>query len=115
QRRSFHDAQQNFPLWFFKRAVFYRGAVDFGASRRRLEQPARRDETVSRFLQDHPRVSADLRSNPNLVNNKKYLDKHDDLDRFLKRHPAVKREIVERPHRVFGNYYRDVPPGWARR
>jgi hypothetical protein len=67
------------------------------------------------FLQDHPRVSADLRSNPNLVNNKKYLDKHDELDRFLRRHPSVKREVIERPHRVFGNYYRDVPSGWARR
>lgn len=68
------------------------------------------------FLQDHPRVSADLRSNPNLVNNKKYLDKHDELDRFLKRHPGVKREVLERPQRAFSNYYRDVPPpGWAHR
>lgn len=67
------------------------------------------------FLQDHPRVSADLRSNPNLVNNKKYLEKHDELDTFLKRHPAVKREVVERPQRAFSNYYRDVPPGWAHR
>jgi len=31
------------------------------------------------FLQSHPRVSAELRTNPNLVNSKRYLDKHDDL------------------------------------
>ena len=67
------------------------------------------------FLQDHPRVSADLRSNPSLVNNKKYLDKHDELEHFLRRHPSVKREVLERPHRAFGSYYRDVPPGWAHR
>jgi len=65
------------------------------------------------FLQDHPKVSTELRANPNLVNSKKYLDKHDDLEKFLKRHPAVKREILERPHRVFGRYYRDDRPGWA--
>lgn len=54
------------------------------------------------FLRDHPKVSTDLRTNPNLVKNKKYLDKHDDLDKFLKRHPAVKNEILRRPRRVFG-------------
>ena len=59
------------------------------------------------FLQDHPKVSTELRNNPNLVNNKKYLDKHDDLEKFLKRHPSVKSEIVHHPSRVFGRYYRD--------
>lgn len=67
------------------------------------------------FLQDHPKVSTELRANPNLVNSKKYLDKHDDLEKFLKRHPAVKREIVGRPHRVFGRYYRDDRRDWTRR
>jgi hypothetical protein len=42
------------------------------------------------FLQNHPKVSTELRNNPNLVNNKKYLDKHDDLAKFLKRHPLGK-------------------------
>ncbi|MET0584730.1 MAG: hypothetical protein ABW099_07600, partial [Candidatus Binatia bacterium] len=51
------------------------------------------------FLQDHPKVSTELRNNPNLVTSKKYLDKHDDLERFLKRHPAVKREILDHPRR----------------
>src|SRR5580765_4164718 len=59
------------------------------------------------FLQDHPKISTELRNNPNLVNNKKYLDKHDDLEKFLKRHPSVKSEIVHHPSRVFGRSYRD--------
>jgi len=59
------------------------------------------------FLQDHPKVSTELRNNPNLVNNKKYLDKHDDLAKFLKRHPSVKSEIVHHPSRVFGRSNRD--------
>jgi hypothetical protein len=67
------------------------------------------------FLEDHPKVSTKLQANPNLVNSKKYLDKHDDLEKFLKRHPAVKREIVEHPRRVFGRYYKDDHPWWAHR
>ena len=59
------------------------------------------------FLQDHPKVSTELRNNPKLVNSKKYLDKHDDLEKFFKRHPAVKNEILHHPSRVFGSYYRD--------
>ena len=61
------------------------------------------------FLQSHPRVSADLRTNPNLVNSKRYLDKHDDLAVFMKHHPSVKHELVNHPGRVFGNYYRGKP------
>ena len=53
------------------------------------------------FLREHPKVSTDLRMNPNLVNNRKYLEKHDDLEKFLKRHPAVKNEILRHPRRVF--------------
>ena len=67
------------------------------------------------FLQDHPKVSTELRNNPNLVNSKKYLDKHEDLAKFLKRHPAVKREIVDHPRRAFGRYYVDDHSGWAHR
>ena len=64
------------------------------------------------FLQDHPKVSTELRNNPNLVSSKKYLDKHDDLEKFLKRHPRVKQEIVTHPSRVFGAYYRENHARW---
>jgi len=67
------------------------------------------------FLADHPKVSTELRLNPNLVNSKKYLKKHEDLAKFLKRHPEVKREIVNHPNRVFGRYYRQDHAGWHRR
>lgn len=63
------------------------------------------------FLQSHPKVSAELRANPNLVNNKRYLDKHDDLAKFLKHHPDVKRALVNHPSRVFGDYYRGKQAG----
>ncbi len=57
------------------------------------------------YLQNHPRVSAEIQNNPQLVYNKKYLANHDDLERFLRRHPLVRQEISQNPGRVFGGYY----------
>ena len=65
------------------------------------------------FLQDHPKVSTELRSNPKLVNSKNYRAKHDDLEKFLKRHPAVKRELVNHPGRIFSDYYRSDQARWS--
>jgi len=67
------------------------------------------------FLQEHPKVSTELRQNPKLVNSSKYLNKHDDLEKFLKRHPNVRREIVNHPNRVFGKYYREDHARWRHR
>jgi len=69
------------------------------------------------FLRDHPRIATDLRTNPNLVYNRRYLERHDELDRFLRRHPAVRREIADRPGNVFGRYSSNdyYHPRWSHR
>ena len=54
------------------------------------------------FLRDHPRVSADLSANPNLVNSRRYMEQHDELARFLRRRPGLRQEIALNPDRVFG-------------
>ena len=59
------------------------------------------------FMVKHPSVSADLQANPQLVNDRKYLDKHEEVKKFLKKHPAVQQEIAAHPRRVFGRYYID--------
>ena len=59
------------------------------------------------FMVKHPAVSADLQANPQLVNDRKYLDKHQEVKKFLKQHPAVQQEIAQHPRRVFGRYYID--------
>ena len=64
------------------------------------------------LLRSQPKVSTALRANPKLVNNKKYLDKHDELAKFLQLHPDVKRELVNHPSRIFGNYYRGDQGYW---
>ena len=57
------------------------------------------------FLRYHPRISADLRANPNLINSRRYLDYHDDLARFLRNRPALREEVRINPHRVLGSSY----------
>jgi hypothetical protein len=57
------------------------------------------------FLQSHPKVSTDLQNNPQLVYNRRYLERHEDLSKFLRRHPAVQQEVANNPDRVFGRYY----------
>jgi hypothetical protein len=59
------------------------------------------------FMRDHPKVATDLQANPLLVNDRKYLDKHEDVKKFLRQHPTVQQEIAQRPRRVFGRYYID--------
>jgi len=59
------------------------------------------------FMIKHPSVSTDLQNNPQLVNDRKYLDKHEEVKEFLKKHPTVKQEIAAHPGRVFGRYYID--------
>jgi hypothetical protein len=57
------------------------------------------------FLRDHPRISADLRANPDLMNNRRYLDRHEDLAHFLRQRPALRSEVRADPRRVMGTYY----------
>ncbi len=59
------------------------------------------------FMRKHPKVSTELRTNPQLVHDRKYLAKHDDVKDFLKKHPALRDEIAQHPRRVFGRYYID--------
>ena len=68
-----------------------------------------RDEVTQfhSFMLKHPGVSTDLQNNPQLVNDRKYLDKHEEVKKFLKQHPGVKAEIAGHPRRVFGRYYID--------
>jgi hypothetical protein len=57
------------------------------------------------FLRHHPQVANELQRNPGLADNRRYLDRHDDLRDFLRSRPRLRREIVERPRRVLANRY----------
>jgi hypothetical protein len=59
------------------------------------------------FMRKHPKVSTELQTNPELINDRKYLAQHDEVKDFLKKHPVVRDEIAQHPRRVFGRYYID--------
>ena len=50
------------------------------------------------FLDNHPKVAQELRSDPSKVNDTEYVSKHKDLQRWLEEHPQVRQEIRENPN-----------------
>jgi hypothetical protein len=59
------------------------------------------------FMDEHPKASTQIRENPQLVYDGKFLKKHSEVERFLKARPELRQEIARRPGRVFGWYDRD--------
>ncbi len=53
---------------------------------------------MDRFLDSHPELAEQLRKNPSLVNDKKFVDGHPALQQFLAQHPEVRAEIKENPN-----------------
>jgi hypothetical protein len=59
------------------------------------------------FMEQHPKASTQIRENPQLVYDGKFLKKHSEVNRFLKARPELRQEIARRPGRVFGWHDRD--------
>lgn len=101
-------------LHIFPRSAFFAliltiSFLSFSSSAWSDDYSRMRDEVAQfhRFMLKHPSVSTDLQNNPQLVYDRKYLDKHEEVKKFLKQHPSVKEEIAGHPRRVFGRYYID--------
>jgi hypothetical protein len=62
------------------------------------------------FLNEHPRIAADLQRDPSLANNRRYLNDHENLRDFLHNHPQVRREIAVNPARAMGYSYGRANP-----
>jgi hypothetical protein len=52
------------------------------------------------FLEDHPRIAEQLRNNPSLVNDRRWVSRHYDLEAFLRNQPEIREELRENPSRV---------------
>ncbi|HSE90640.1 MAG TPA: hypothetical protein VLJ79_30805 [Candidatus Binatia bacterium] len=59
------------------------------------------------FMDEHPKASTQIRENPQLVYDGKFLKRHSEVERFLKARPELRQEIARRPGRVFGWYDHD--------
>src|SRR5258706_67390 len=72
----------------------------------RREDQARSDRDVTRgelanmdrFMDSHPEIAEQLRKDPSLVNDKKFVNNHSDLQQFLAEHPGVREEYKENPN-----------------
>ncbi|HEY7217399.1 MAG TPA: hypothetical protein VH985_03330 [Candidatus Binatia bacterium] len=53
------------------------------------------------FMREHPKAATELQQNPDLVYNRKWLDKHPEFDHFLKGRPELRDAIAHRPGLVF--------------
>ena len=52
------------------------------------------------FLENHPRIAQDLRNNPALANDRRWVTRRDELNDFLRDNPRIRRELRENPTRV---------------
>ena len=93
---------------FYLAALFLAGALLTLASEGHAwsEERRLRDQIAQYhvFMEKHPKASTQLRENPNLVYDGKFLKKHSEVERFLKARPELRQEIARRPGRVFGWY-----------
>jgi len=71
---------------------------------RREDQSRDRDVTrgelanMDRFMDSHPEIAEQLRKDPSLVNDKKFVGNHPALQQFLAEHPGVREEYKENPN-----------------
>jgi hypothetical protein len=67
---------------------------DQGYGRESMRQDvARFDE----FLDHHPEIEQDLQNDPSLVNDRRYVSSHGDLEEFLEHHSRIRDEIRDNP------------------
>jgi len=71
---------------------------------RREDQARDRDVTrgelanMDRFMDSHPEIAEQLRRDPSLVNDQKFVKNHPELQEFLAEHPGVREEYKENPN-----------------
>jgi hypothetical protein len=53
---------------------------------------------MDQFLDDHKDIDKELKKDPSLVTNKKYLDHHKELRSFLQEHPSTQGEFARNPN-----------------
>ena len=56
--------------------------------------------TFDQFLDNHSQIAAQLRDNPNLINNEEFVENHPELQNYLQQHPEVREELSQNPNAV---------------
>jgi hypothetical protein len=80
-------------------SAFMQQEQRFDQSEQRQDRDVNRGElgSMDRFLDSHPEIAEQLRKNPSLLTNKKFVDDHPALQSYMQQHPQVRQEIGENP------------------
>src|SRR5215469_11722991 len=54
--------------------------------------------SMDQFLDGHPEIAEQVRKNPALLNDKKFVSAHPELQSYLQQHPQVRQEATENPN-----------------
>jgi len=54
-------------------------------------------QNFDRFLDAHPGINKDVRANPKLLDDQKWVKARPELDKFLSDHPGVRQQVRENP------------------
>jgi hypothetical protein len=68
-----------------------RGHYDYGITREELS-------SMDHFLDKHPEIAEQLRKDPSLIDNRRFVADHPELQAYLQEHPRVSAEFHEHPN-----------------
>ena len=71
-----------------------------GMNRDGMDRDRNRGEItgMDRFLDSHPEIAEQLKKDPSLLTNKKFVDQHPALQTYLQQNPQVRQEAAENPN-----------------
>jgi hypothetical protein len=71
-----------------------------GMDRNGMDRDRTRGEMagMDRFLDGHPEIAEQVRKDPSLLTNKRFVDQHPALQSYLQQHPQVRQEVAENPN-----------------
>jgi len=75
----------------FDRSREAAGHYDYGITREELA-------SMDNFLDKHPEIAEQLRKDPSLIDNRRFVDDHPALQQYLQAHPRVSAEFREHPN-----------------
>ena len=91
QHPELREQFKEHPDAFMHREERFDHDGDRDATRRQLA-------TTDRFLDSHPEIAEQVRKDPSLLDNKKFVSAHPALQDYLQQHPEIRQEIDENPN-----------------
>jgi len=62
--------------------------------------------SMDSFMDGHPEIAEQIRKDPSLLDNRKFVESHPALQQYLSSHPAVREEVRENPKAFMSAEYR---------